>query len=119
MRTINKTDHSSNSDSQANLNKYHKRARHNNHIKARRQKIRKMQIEKRYQDQLYDEARLDPETLDGQIKLDIERLISLDENSKENDNHKLGIGIGIGIKEDPTENEKTYLQYLYDYLFGV
>ena len=51
--------------------------KNNKRLSERRKKRKLAQIERRLEDQLYEEAKLDPETIEGQSKIDISRLEEL------------------------------------------
>ena len=64
-------------DNSDKTKKSQKNQRNNKRLSERRKKRKLAQIERRLEDQLYQEAKLDPETIEGQSKIDISRLEEL------------------------------------------
>ena len=51
-----------------------RRKRRNEYQRYRRKRRNQLRIDKSHQDALYEEARIDPDTVEGQSRLDIERI---------------------------------------------
>lgn len=57
------------------------RKRRNEYQRYRRKRRNRQRIEKSHEDALYEEARIDPDTVEGQSRLDINRISPVVENS--------------------------------------
>ena len=69
----------------------------NQRLKNRRKRQRIELLDQQLEDKLYQEARLDPQTVEGQIKLDINRISPPPQLSQ-------------------TDNFQSYYNYLYQFL---
>jgi len=84
-----------------------KRSQRNNERVKERRKKRKLDIlDKRLEDQLYLLARIDPNTVEGQSKLEISRICG-DANKMDK----------VVVKENK-ENNTGYISYLLSYIWG-
>ena len=101
----------------SNINKEtknsNKRAKRNQHTKRKRSNLRKLQLEQRQEDRLYEEARLDPETVMGQIKLDIDDILI-----NNNKTQIKQVNTNTHKESNKLNDKDGYFQYLYTYLLS-
>ncbi len=86
--------------------------KNNNRIKERRRKRKEEMLEKRFQDRLYQEAKIDPNTVEGQSTLDISRICH---NKDLNDIHTTKVNVN---KSNEINNEGYFTRW-YNYLWGT
>ncbi len=81
--------------------------KNNNRIKEKRKRRKQEILERRLQDQLYEEAKMDPNTVEGQATLDISRIYPDDKHTFDS------------VNDSNTKEEEGYFTKWYNYIWGT